>query len=148
CKGELDSTYDDENLAQCVLELFAAGTETTASTLEWALLLMASHPDIQDKVQKEMEDIFGSSQIIHYHDRTKLPYTNAVIHEIMRSKYVLLVGIPRLTAEDVNLLGYSIPKVQKTDLASLLCPKSKRCHKVALQGIPTCRQELPVQCIS
>ncbi|KAJ6651364.1 hypothetical protein lerEdw1_021043 [Lerista edwardsae] len=110
CKDEPDSTYDVENLAQCILDLFSAGTETTANTLQWALLLMASHPDIQDKVRKEIEEVFGSSQIIHYRDRKKLPYTTAVIHEIMRSKYVLLFGVPRKAAEDVNMLGFFIPK--------------------------------------
>ncbi|XP_066478552.1 cytochrome P450 2J2-like isoform X1 [Tiliqua scincoides] len=105
-----DSTFDDENLSQAIFDLFLAGTDTTSGTLQWALLLMASHPDIQDKVHKEIEDVFGSSQIIHYQDRKKLPYTTAVIHEVMRSKYVVLFGLPRRTTEDVNMLGYFIPK--------------------------------------
>ncbi|XP_066477661.1 cytochrome P450 2J5-like [Tiliqua scincoides] len=109
-KDDPDSTFDDENLSQSILDLFAAGTDTTAGTLQWALLLMASHPDIQDKVHKEIEDVFGSSQIIHYQDRKKLPYTNAVIHEVMRSKYVLLFGGRRQNIEDVNILGHFIPK--------------------------------------
>ncbi|KAJ6651975.1 hypothetical protein lerEdw1_015872 [Lerista edwardsae] len=122
CKDEPVSTYDVENLAQCVFDLFGAGTDTTARTLQWALLLMASHPDIQDKVRKEIEDVFGSFQIIHYRDRKKLPYTNAVIHEIMRSKYVLLFGVPRQTARDVNMHGFFIPKgaVIIPDLRSVL----------------------------
>ncbi|XP_066475311.1 cytochrome P450 2J2-like [Tiliqua scincoides] len=109
-KDDPDSTYNDENLSHCIFDLFLAGTDTTASTLQWALLLMASHPDIQDKVRKEIEDVFGSSQIIHYQDRKKLPYTTAVIHEVTRSKYVFLFGAPRQTTEDVNVLGCFIPK--------------------------------------
>ncbi|KAJ6651571.1 hypothetical protein lerEdw1_020832 [Lerista edwardsae] len=79
---------------------------------------------LKDNVRKEIEDVFGSVQIIHYRDRKKLPYTNAVIHEIMRSKYVLLFGVPRQTAQDVNMHGFFIPKVQETDEASLLYPFS------------------------
>lgn len=58
-----------------------------------------------------MKDVFGSSHSISYQDRKKLPYTNAVIHEIQRGKYVLLFGVPRQTAKDVDMLGFHIPKV-------------------------------------
>ncbi|XP_033006703.1 cytochrome P450 2J5-like [Lacerta agilis] len=109
-KNDPDSTYDEENLAQCIADLFIAGTETTTSSLKWALLLLASHPDIQDKVHKEIEDALGSSHTICYQDKKKLPYTNAVIHEIQRFKYALLFGIPRQCAKDVKLRGFLFPK--------------------------------------
>ncbi|KAK9401420.1 cytochrome P450 2J5-like [Crotalus adamanteus] len=76
----------------------------------WTLLLLTNHPDIQEKVQKEIKDVFGFSQSISYQDRKKLPYTNAVIHEIQRIKYVLLVGVPRKSTKDVKMRGYHIPK--------------------------------------
>ncbi|ETE57294.1 Cytochrome protein, partial [Ophiophagus hannah] len=43
-----NSTYNEENLAQCISDLFIAGTDTTFSTLMWALLLLTNHPAIQD----------------------------------------------------------------------------------------------------
>ncbi|XP_060098786.1 cytochrome P450 2J2-like [Heteronotia binoei] len=117
-----NSTYDEENLVQCILDLFAAGTETTTTTVSWALLVMANYPDIQEKVQKEIENVFGSSQSFTYQDRKKVPYTNAVIHEIQRFKYILLFGIPRQCSKDVNLFGFFIPKgaTVLTDLRSVL----------------------------
>ncbi|XP_015272680.1 PREDICTED: cytochrome P450 2J2-like [Gekko japonicus] len=121
-----DSTYNEDNLTQCIFDLFVAGTETTALTLRWALLLMAKHPDIQEKVHKEMEDVLGSSQPFSYQDWKKLPYTSAVIHEIIRSQYILLFGIPRQCTKDVNILGFLIPKEAQIfpDLRSaLLDPK-------------------------
>ncbi|XP_077204261.1 cytochrome P450 2J5-like isoform X2 [Paroedura picta] len=104
------STYNEENLVQCILDLFAAGTETSGTALQWALLLMANHPDIQEKVQKELDDVLGSSQSFSYQDRKRLPYTNAVIHEILRAHYVLFVGLPRKCVNDVNIFGFCIPK--------------------------------------
>uniref|UniRef100_A0ACB8FB99 Uncharacterized protein n=1 Tax=Sphaerodactylus townsendi TaxID=933632 RepID=A0ACB8FB99_9SAUR len=62
------------------------------------------------KVQKELEDVFGSSQSFGYQDRKKVPYTNAVIHEIQRIQYVFLFGVPRQNEKDVHILGYHIPK--------------------------------------
>ncbi|KFV68625.1 Cytochrome P450 2J6, partial [Dryobates pubescens] len=39
--------FQEENLVACVLDLLFAGTETTSTTLRWALLYMAVHPEIQ-----------------------------------------------------------------------------------------------------
>ncbi|XP_008114458.2 cytochrome P450 2J5 isoform X6 [Anolis carolinensis] len=108
-KNDPDSTYDEENLAQYIQDLFITGTETTATVLKWAILLLANYPDIQDKVYKEIEDVLVSSSIC-YQDLKKLPYTNAVFHEIQRSKYILLVGFPRQSTKDMNLRGFHIPK--------------------------------------
>ncbi|XP_026579211.1 cytochrome P450 2J2-like [Pseudonaja textilis] len=109
-KNDPNSTYNEENLAQCIFDFFSAGTDTTLATLMWALLLLTNHPNIQEKVQKEIEDVFGSSGSISYQDRKKLPYTNAVIHEMQRVKYALLYGIPRQSTKDVTMRGYHIPK--------------------------------------
>ncbi|KAH0624280.1 hypothetical protein JD844_007968, partial [Phrynosoma platyrhinos] len=109
-KGDPRSTYSDDNLAHLILDLFIAGTETSATSLHWALLLMVAYPDIQDKVYKEIEDIMGSSEAICYQDQKKLPYTNAVIHEVLRAKYVFFFGLPRECVKDVKLRGFHIPK--------------------------------------
>ncbi|KAJ6651123.1 hypothetical protein lerEdw1_000787 [Lerista edwardsae] len=121
-KNDPKSTYDIENLVQSVFDLFTAGTETTSATVYWALYLMALYPDVQENVYKEMKDVFGSSHSISYQDRKKLPYTNAVIHEIQRGKYILLFGVPRQTAKDVDVLGFHIPKgsIIAPDLRSVL----------------------------
>ncbi|XP_032081240.1 cytochrome P450 2J5-like [Thamnophis elegans] len=117
-----DSTYNEENLAQCISDFFSAGSETSFITIMWALLLLTNRPDIQEKVQKEIEDVFGFSGSISYQDRKKLPYTNAVIHEMQRVKYVLLVGVPRQSTKDVKMRGYHIPKgaIIAADLHSVL----------------------------
>ncbi|XP_066477664.1 cytochrome P450 2J2-like [Tiliqua scincoides] len=121
-KDDPRSTYNIENMAQSVFDLFTAGTETNSSTIYWALFLMAFYPDIQEKVYQEMKDVFGSSHSITYQDRKKLHYTNAVIHESQRGKYVLLFGVPRQAVKDVDMLGYHIPKgtIIAPDLRSVL----------------------------
>nr|XP_056705946.1 cytochrome P450 2J5-like [Euleptes europaea] len=121
-KHDPNSTYNEENLTQCIFDLFIAGTETTSLTLRWALLHMANHPDIQEKVHKEIEDVLGSSQSLNYQDRKKLPYTHAVIHEIQRCQYILFFGLPRQSTKNVNMLGFLIPKevIVVPDLQSVL----------------------------
>uniref|UniRef100_A0A8B9EEG9 Cytochrome P450 2J6-like n=1 Tax=Anser cygnoides TaxID=8845 RepID=A0A8B9EEG9_ANSCY len=107
-----DATYDKENLIQAIFDLFLAGTETTATTLRWALLYMVVYPDVQEKVQKELDAVLGRSNLACYTDRKRLPYTNAVIHEIQRYSNIILIALPRQTVKDTELLGYPIPKVQ------------------------------------
>ncbi|XP_054839749.1 cytochrome P450 2J2-like [Eublepharis macularius] len=109
-KNDPNFTYNEENLVEIIFELFVAGTETTSLTLQWALLLMANRPNIQQKVHKEIEDVLGSSTSFSYQDRKRLPYTNAVIHEIQRFQYILIAGIPRQCVKDVNIFGFLIPK--------------------------------------
>ncbi|NXW66024.1 CP2J6 protein, partial [Eurystomus gularis] len=109
-KGDADATYDEENLMQIIFDLFVAGTETTASTLRWALLYMVVYPGVQEKVQKELDAVLGSSHLICYEDRKKLPYTNAVVHEIQRYCGVLLVALPRVSLKDTQVLGFPVPK--------------------------------------
>uniref|UniRef100_A0A8B9EEP6 Cytochrome P450 2J6-like n=1 Tax=Anser cygnoides TaxID=8845 RepID=A0A8B9EEP6_ANSCY len=105
-----DATYDKENLIQAIFDLFLAGTETTATTLRWALLYMVVYPDVQEKVQKELDAVLGRSNLACYTDRKRLPYTNAVIHEIQRYSNIILIALPRQTVKDTELLGYPIPK--------------------------------------
>ncbi|KAL8188155.1 UNVERIFIED_CONTAM: hypothetical protein K2H54_062210 [Gekko kuhli] len=126
-KRDPTSTYNEVNLVQCIGDVFGAGTETTTTTLYWAFLLMANYPDVQEKVQKEIDEVFGSSQLYSYQDRKNVPYTNAVIHEIQRSRYILLFGLPRQCSKDVNIFGFFIPKGATviTDLQSVLLDPKK-----------------------
>ncbi|XP_039203133.1 cytochrome P450 2J5-like [Crotalus tigris] len=121
-KDDPDSTYNEDNLVHCIIDLFIGGTDTTSGFLKWALLAMANHLDIQDKVYEEMEEVFSLSHTICYEDRNKLPYTNAVIHEIMRSKYIMFFGLPRQSVQDIYSNGFLIPKgaIIFADLRSVL----------------------------
>ncbi|XP_056156237.1 cytochrome P450 2J2-like [Lampris incognitus] len=106
--GEM--TFYEENLVICVLDLFFAGSETTASTLRWALLYMTQYPEVQEKLQAEIDQVIGPSRRPTILDRGNLPYTNAVIHEIQRMGNVVPLNIPHATTRDIQLGEYTIPK--------------------------------------
>uniref|UniRef100_F7AR76 Uncharacterized protein n=1 Tax=Ciona intestinalis TaxID=7719 RepID=F7AR76_CIOIN len=91
-------------------DLFAAGTETSSSTIRWALFYLIVNPDIQDKVHKEIDDVIetGHNGVVRYD--TKLPYTKAVLQETYRIRTATPLGVPRRNTEDVTLMGYFIPK--------------------------------------
>ncbi|XP_059196409.1 cytochrome P450 2J6-like [Centropristis striata] len=109
-KGQADSTFDEENLIVCVMNLFLAGSETTSTTLRWAFLYMAKYPEIQEKVQAEIDSVIGQSRQPSMEDRANLPYTDAVIHEIQRMGNIVPLSLPHITNRDIQLGGYTIPK--------------------------------------
>ncbi|XP_069832031.1 cytochrome P450 2K1-like [Dendropsophus ebraccatus] len=108
-KSEFASYFHNENLTLVVSNLFAAGMETTSTTLRWGLLLMMKYPEIQKNVQYEIEKVIGSSEVQVEH-RKKMPYTDAVIHEVQRFANIIPTNIPHATTRDVTFRGYFLPK--------------------------------------
>ncbi|XP_018426081.1 PREDICTED: cytochrome P450 2C5-like [Nanorana parkeri] len=101
--------FTNENLTMLVTDLFSAGMETTSTTLRWGILLMITHPEIQRKVQNEIEKVIGSSPPQAGH-RKDMPYTEAVIHEIQRFGNIVPTNLSHSTTQDVNFRGYFLPK--------------------------------------
>ncbi|XP_076858094.1 cytochrome P450 2K4-like isoform X2 [Brachyhypopomus gauderio] len=106
---EKDTLYHEQNLLQTVSNLFAAGTETTSTTLRWGMLLMAKYPHIQDRVHQEIDHVIGGRHPV-VEDRRNLPYTDAVIHETQRLADIVPMSLPHTTTRDVHFQGFFIKK--------------------------------------
>uniref|UniRef100_A0A668A117 Cytochrome P450 2K1-like n=1 Tax=Myripristis murdjan TaxID=586833 RepID=A0A668A117_9TELE len=104
----VDSHYHENNRIFTILNLFAAGTDTTAATLKWGLLLMAKYPQVQGK-DNIRDRVIGSRQV-QVEDRKNLPYTDAVIHETQRLANIAPMSLPHITSRDVTFQGYFIKK--------------------------------------
>ncbi|KTF93793.1 hypothetical protein cypCar_00031964 [Cyprinus carpio] len=109
CKGS-EAEFTEENLIHCVLDLFGAGTESTAKSLSWAVLYMAKYPEVQEKVHSEIDQVIGQTRQPLMEDRAHLPYTYAVMHEIQRFANVLAFIPPRVANKDTTVAGCLIPK--------------------------------------
>ncbi|XP_053316339.1 cytochrome P450 2J2-like [Spea bombifrons] len=109
-QGDPNSTYNEENLVHLVADLFMTGTETVTTTLRWAILYMMVFPEIQGKVQLELDTVLEPSHVIAYEDRKRLPYTNAVIHEIQRFGNIVSVGVVRKCMKETKLGRFKVPQ--------------------------------------
>ncbi|XP_006200649.1 cytochrome P450 2J2-like [Vicugna pacos] len=109
-KDNATSSFNEESLVYSTLDLFLAGTETTATTLCWGLLYMAFYPEIQEKVQAEIDRVLGQSQQPSTAARESMPYTNAVIHEVQRMGNIVPLNVPKEVTVDTTLDGYHLPK--------------------------------------
>ncbi|XP_078096808.1 cytochrome P450 2K1-like isoform X2 [Mustelus asterias] len=113
-----NSYFNENNLMFTAINLFAAGMETTSTTIRWGMLLMMKYPEIQKKVHEEIIKVIGSDRSTRIHDRKRLPYTEAVIHEIQRFGDIVPMNIPHETTVDITFKGFFIPK--GTDVIPLL----------------------------
>ncbi|KAK6186055.1 hypothetical protein SNE40_008165 [Patella caerulea] len=106
----VDSIITNSHLSQCVKDIFIAGVDTTRLTITWTILLLVTHPEIQKKVQAELDEVLDAGQAPTLRDRERLPYTEAVLHESMRLYPVVPMGLPHTTRCDTTIGEYEIPK--------------------------------------
>ncbi|XP_025778118.1 cytochrome P450 2U1 [Puma concolor] len=109
-KNNSNSSFNEDYLFYIIGDLFIAGTDTTTNSLLWCLLYMSLNPDIQEKVQEEIERVIGADRVPSLTDKAQMPYTEATIMEVQRLTVVVPLAIPHMTSEKTVLQGYTIPK--------------------------------------
>lgn len=88
--GETENV-NEESLRLTVRQLFVAGTETSVNTLRWILMYMMEYPEIQNRLQKEIDSVVGRNRLPRVGD--KLPFTEATIMEVQRIATIAPLGM-------------------------------------------------------
>ncbi|XP_038074775.1 cytochrome P450 2J6-like [Patiria miniata] len=109
-QDEVTASFTERYLYHILSDLIFAGTETMSSTLRWAILYMIVFPDVQEKIQAELDSVIAKDQLPCIGDRKQLPYTEATLMEVQRMANITALPYPHKTTEDTELSGYSIPK--------------------------------------
>ncbi|XP_077173730.1 cytochrome P450 1A5-like [Paroedura picta] len=99
-----------KEIVYLISDVFGAGFDTVTSTLTWSLAYLVVYPEIQKKIQGEIDETIGSERKPRLSDRPLLPYIEAFIHEVFRHASFLPFTIPHCTTRDTVLNGYYIPK--------------------------------------
>ena len=73
-----------DQLAKVIIDLFAAGTETTSTAFRWALVYLVNYPDLQEEMYEAILKVTGTERLPSLQEKTKLPQVDAFMMEVMR----------------------------------------------------------------
>ncbi|XP_044472860.1 iridoid oxidase-like [Mangifera indica] len=100
----------NQNVIIIILEMFFAGSETTSSTLEWAMTELLRNPESMRKIKEELDRIVGRNRKVEETDINELPYLKAVVKETLRLHPPIPLLLPRNSMQETEFSGYHIPK--------------------------------------
>ncbi|XP_022731091.1 flavonoid 3'-monooxygenase-like [Durio zibethinus] len=101
-------TYD--GIRGFTQDLVAGGTDTSATSVEWAISELIKQPQLIIKATEELDRVIGRERWVEEKDIPQLPYIDAIMKETMRKHPVAVMLAPHLALEDCNVAGYDIRK--------------------------------------
>ena len=109
-KDEDANAFTLEDIKGAAGAVFAAGQDTTWSTLVVFVLNMVLHPEVQSKAQQALDSVVGSDRLPTFEDRPQLLYIDYVVQETLRWAPVSPIGLPHRSLQYDEYNGMFIPK--------------------------------------
>ncbi|XP_067277957.1 cytochrome P450 1B1 [Pseudorasbora parva] len=106
----VDKGLGKEFVPPTISDIFGASQDTLSTALQWIILLLVRHPEVQKRLQDDVDRVVDRSRLPTIADQPHLPYFTAFIYEVMRFTSFLPVTIPHSTTTDTSINGYRIPK--------------------------------------
>ncbi|KAK7406499.1 hypothetical protein VNO78_08126 [Psophocarpus tetragonolobus] len=100
--------YTDQIIKGLIMALIVAGTETSATTLEWAMSNLLNHPKVLEKARIELDTQVGQEHLIEEGDVAKLQYLQNIISETLRLHPPVPMLLPHFSSEDCTVGGYDV----------------------------------------
>ncbi|XP_051218116.1 dolabradiene monooxygenase [Lolium perenne] len=109
-EGGLQFPLDMDAIKSVIFDIFGAGSETAATTLEWAMAELIKNPKVMKKATAEVRQAFQSHGAVSEHALSDLHYLHLVIRETLRLHTPLPLLLPRECQEPCQVLGYDVPR--------------------------------------
>ena len=103
------ANYDEDQLSYIARDLTIAGTDTTTVTLLWGMIMLANNPEIQKRIQSEIDSIVARDRFPSVNDQPNLPYLEASILELMRWRTLVPFAVLHVTLNDTSVNGFHVP---------------------------------------
>uniref|UniRef100_UPI00398F773A steroid 17-alpha-hydroxylase/17,20 lyase isoform X2 n=1 Tax=Pristiophorus japonicus TaxID=55135 RepID=UPI00398F773A len=100
----------DDHVLMAVADIFGAGVETTVTTIGWIFIYLLHNPEVQKKIQEEIDNTIGFERTPTISDRCNMHFLNATLSEVLRIQPVSPLVIPHLALADSSIGDYTIPK--------------------------------------
>ncbi|XXG52797.1 hypothetical protein AAC387_Pa03g1020 [Persea americana] len=98
-----------DNIKAIILDMFSAGTDTTALTLEWVMTELAKHPNVMKKAQGEVRRVVDVKANISEEHLCQLNYMKSIIKETLRLHPPAPLLVPRVSTTNVKIQNFHIP---------------------------------------
>ncbi|KAL1538032.1 cytochrome P450 71D9-like [Salvia divinorum] len=108
-KFEKDGTLTNINIKAVLFDMLLGGTDTSASTVEWAMSEMIRNPTKLNKAQEEVRKVFHDKECVNEDKFNELKYLKLIIKETLRLHSPLPLLMPRISSERCEINGYEIP---------------------------------------
>ncbi|KAM9964132.1 hypothetical protein ACTFIW_005788 [Dictyostelium discoideum] len=140
--GKLLNEYNKGNISwtsvvSTCIDVFLAGVDSTSNTIIFSLIALVNNSNCQEKLYNEIKNNLlksdndgGGDEIIairHSLYRSSITYLSLIMKEVYRLHTVILIGLPHITTEDVEIEGYKIAKgtqVLQNVFSTHLCEKT------------------------
>lgn len=109
--GKLDRNNEDA-IKWTAGIMYGGGADTTVSALSAFTLAIALFLEVQQRAQREIDNLIGTypNRLLQFEDQERLPYTSAVVKEMMRWFPIVPITTPHMTDQEIIYGGYRIPK--------------------------------------
>ncbi|EEF51901.1 cytochrome P450 736A117 [Ricinus communis] len=107
----MGANLDRESIKALILDIFAGGSDTTYTVLEWTMTEIIRHPRVMKELQNEVKRISDENSVITRiteADLNKMHYLKLVIKESLRLHTPFPLLAARETIQDVKIMGYDI----------------------------------------
>ncbi|PIA51522.1 hypothetical protein AQUCO_01100403v1, partial [Aquilegia coerulea] len=112
-KYQKDATLGIEITRECIkaviLDMYVGGTDRTNATLEWAMAEIFNHPNVMEKLTKEVRRVVGNKSKVEENDVNQMDYLQCVIKETLRLHRPPTIIVPRIPSKSTTIEGYDIP---------------------------------------
>ncbi|KAF3779786.1 Cytochrome P450 71A26 [Nymphaea thermarum] len=98
-----------KNIKGMLMDIFIGGTDTASATLVWAMAELMRKPEAMKKLQDELRLTVKTKDMVEENDLPQLQYLKLVIKETLRQHPPLPLLVPRVSSQECNVGGYSIP---------------------------------------
>ncbi|XXG59493.1 hypothetical protein AAC387_Pa04g1568 [Persea americana] len=98
-----------DHMKAIIMDMFLAETDTTFSTLTWAMTELMRNPRVMKKAQDEVRRIVGEKKTVDEEDVHQMEYLHLVLKEVLRVHPSVPLLVPRECTEQCKINGYDIP---------------------------------------